>query len=198
MENPSSPPPDHEPNSPDWPELARVAVVGTARAGKTTFARTLAGILGAPHIELDVIFWLPDWTPRDRDEFRALTEEAVSGDSWVVDGNYGVVRDIAWSRATAVIWLNYAFPLVFGRALRRTFQRVVSGEEAFSGCRASFRRSFLSRSSLLWWVITTYTRRRRQYRALCDQRVFPQLTWVEFQRPGQARAFLMSLRATTR
>jgi len=31
----------------------RVAVVGTSGAGKTTFARSLAAITDAPHIELD-------------------------------------------------------------------------------------------------------------------------------------------------
>lgn len=196
MENPSSPSRGNGPHSPNGPELARVAVVGTAGAGKTTFARALASIMGAPHIELDTIFWLPEWTPRERDEFRALTEEAVSGDTWVVDGNYGVVRDITWSRATAVIWLNYAFPLVLGRALKRTVTRIARREQLFSGNRDTFRQAFLSRDSLLWWVITTYARRRRQYRALRDESVFPQITWIEFQRPGQARAFLESLRST--
>lgn len=32
-----------------------------------------------------------------------LDEERV----WVADGNYSTVRDVLWSRATHVVWLNY-------------------------------------------------------------------------------------------
>jgi len=46
------------------PDLSRVVVVGTSCAGKTTFARRLAGIVGAAHVELDALHWGPLWTPR--------------------------------------------------------------------------------------------------------------------------------------
>ena len=174
-------------------QFSRVVVVGTSGSGKTTFARALAGSLGVPHIELDAIHWLPNWTPRDHDELRSLVEEAVSQERWVVDGNYSLVRDIVWPRATAVVWLNYPFPLIFGRVLKRTVQRVVGREELFSGNRESFREACLSKDSLLWWVISTYSRRRREYRALSDEGIFPHLFWIEFLRPGQAEAFLESL-----
>ena len=39
----------------------RIAVIGTSGAGKTTFSRRLAGVLGAPHIELDAINWGANW-----------------------------------------------------------------------------------------------------------------------------------------
>ena len=42
--------------------MARVVVIGTSCAGKTTFARALARILTFPHIELDALHWLPNWT----------------------------------------------------------------------------------------------------------------------------------------
>ena len=41
---------------------------------------------------------------------RALTETA-----WVSDGNYGQVRDIVWRRATALVWLDYAWPVIADR-----------------------------------------------------------------------------------
>jgi adenylate kinase family enzyme len=171
---------------------ARVIVIGSSGSGKTTFAGQFAAILGVPHIELDAVFWLPNWTHRDRDEFRQLVAQAVSKERWVADGNYSAVRDILWSRATAAVWLNYPFILVFWRVFKRTVTRVVHREELFSGNRESVRKAFMSRESLLWWVIRSYSRRRRQYRSIFDGAVYPGVSLVEFKKPEQAQEFLES------
>lgn len=174
-------------------EMARVVVVGCSGSGKTTFARQLAHLLVAPHIELDALYWLPNWVPRPTDEFRVLVAEAVSQEQWVTDGNYRAVRDLVWARATTVIWLNYTFPTVFGRVLRRTLRRTLTHEELFMGNRESLRRSFLSRNSILWWVITTYRRRRRQFRVLFDQPATVPYARVELCHPAEAQRFLATL-----
>jgi hypothetical protein len=131
--------------------------------------------------------------PGSSDDFRALTAQAVSGDYWVVDGNYGIVRDLVWSRATTIIWLNYSFPTVFWRALTRTVRRVLTRKELFAGNRESLRMAFFSRDSILWWVITTYYPRRKQYRTLFDTRRLPHLVYIEFRLPCEAEAFLARL-----
>lgn len=175
-------------------EMARVVVIGTSCVGKTTFAKSLARVLSFPHIELDSLYWRPNWTPRPPAEFRALTVRALSQDCWVIDGNYSVVRDLIWSRATTVIWLNYAFPLILWRALTRTMRRVLTREELFSANRESLRMAFFSRESILWWVITTFHRRRKQYRVLFDRRrPTPQLAYLEFRNPTEGQNFLTGL-----
>jgi hypothetical protein len=99
-----------------------------------------------------------------------------------------------WSRATTVIWLNYDFPTVLWRALARTLRRAITREELFAGNRESLRMAFLSRESLLWWVLMTYHRRRKQYRRLFDAATFSQLTYVEFRKPSEADHFLERLK----
>jgi adenylate kinase family enzyme len=177
-------------------DMARVVVIGTSCAGKTTFAQSLARILIFPHIELDALHWLPDWTERSIDEFRTLTARALPQDCWVIDGNYTI--DLTWSRATTVIWLNYSFPIVLWRALTRTLRRAVTREVLFAGNRESLRMAFLSRESILWWVVTTFHRRRKHYRALFDARTSSHLTYVEFRNPTEAQFFLTKLEATVR
>jgi len=49
--------------------LRRIAVVGTSCSGKTTFAANLASIVNRKHIELDTIYWLPDWVKDRRTSF---------------------------------------------------------------------------------------------------------------------------------
>jgi len=174
--------------------MARVVVIGTSCAGKTTFARSLARILIFPHIELDALHWLPNWMERPADDFRALTAQALTQDCWVTDGNYA--NDLIWSRATTVIWLNYSFPTVLWRALTRTLRRAVTREELFAGNRESLRMAFLSRESILWWVVTTFHRRRKHYRSLFDARTSSHLAYVEFRNPTEAQFFLTKLEAT--
>ena len=121
------------------PDLRRVVVIGSSCSGKTTLAGRISGVRGVPHIELDAIHWLPQWRERPTEEFRELAALAVAGDRWVADGNYSVVRDIVWARATSIIWLNYSFPLVLWRVLNRTISRSVRGRVLFSGNKESLR-----------------------------------------------------------
>lgn len=86
------------------PSLQRVVVVGMSGAGKSTVARRLALALGAPHVELDALFWGPEWEPRMPADFRRDVDAAAGGGRWIVDGNYGSVRHLVWPRATAIVW----------------------------------------------------------------------------------------------
>jgi adenylate kinase family enzyme len=176
-------------------ELTRVVVVGSSCAGKTTFSCCLAQRLGIPHIELDALYWLPNWKPRPSHEFRALVEQAVAQEHWVIDGNYSAVRPFVWSRATTVVWLNYAFPTVLWRALTRTVRRSLTQEELYAGNRESLRLAFFSRESILWWVITTFYQRRRQHQALFNDPAWMQLTRMEFRSAAEAEQFLGTLTA---
>jgi adenylate kinase family enzyme len=170
--------------------LERIVVVGTSCSGKTTYARSLAAMLGHPHIELDALHWLPDWVERPNEEFQSLVAAAVAPDRWVVDGNYRTVREVIWPRATCIIWLNYGFPTVLGRAFRRTLRRSLTHEELYSGNRESLRRAFFNRESILLWVITTYRRRQKQFSQLRASNAFNHLQWVEFRKPREAEQFL--------
>jgi len=174
--------------------LDRVAVIGTSCSGKTALARTLAKTLDVPHIELDAIHWQPNWCPRPLDEFRQLTGTAVAAERWVLDGNYSKARDIVWQRATTLVWLNYPFRVVLWRALSRTISRVLTQQELFAGNREGFRQSFLSKDSILVWVITTYHRRRRDYPKLFKRPEHAHLEVIELGSPGEAERLVAGLK----
>ena len=171
----------------------RIVVVGTSCCGKTVFARRLAQLLGYSCVELDGLYWGPQWTPKPDAEFRRLVEAAASAPRWVADGNYGRMRDLLWPRATTIVWLNYSFPRVLLRALRRTLSRLITQEPFWHGNRESIRLSFFSRKSILLWVISTFHRRRKELAGLRASGRYPHLSWVELRRPTDAEPYLSSL-----
>jgi len=181
--------------NPTWGTfLNRVVVVGTSCSGKTTFAKELARKLNKKHVELDALNWLPGWTSRPDADFKKLVVKAISEDEWIVDGNYSRVRDLVWERATTLIWLNYSFPVVMYRALSRTLKRAVTKQILYSGNRESLRMAFLTKGSILLWVLKTYHRRRRQYTRMLLTDPRSTLNVVVLGSPTEAKRFLSQLK----
>ena len=90
----------------------KIVILGTTGSGKTTLARKISKELGIPHVELDALNWDPNWQQVDDVLFRDRVKEAISGEKWVVDGNYSRAgHDLIWPRADVAIWLDY--PLGF-------------------------------------------------------------------------------------
>ena len=171
----------------------RVAVVGSTGSGKTTIAKKLADSLEINNIELDELYWQPGWKETEISEFRNAVDKASSDAEWVVDGHYGRVRDIVWSRATHVIWMDYSFFVTFGRLLKRTLVRAVTRRELFNGNRESLRMSFLSGDSILIWMIKTYKRRKAQYPQLFQQPEYSHLEVMRIQSRRDEAAVLSQL-----
>ena len=174
-------------------DLARVVVVGTSCAGKTTLARRLAGILGSEHVELDSVYWGPEWTPRP--DFIQTVLGIAQEPRWVIDGNYSAVRDIIWRRSSAIVWLDYSFARVFSQALRRTARRIITRERLYSGNRETIRTALFDTDGIPWWVIRTHGKRRRDFPELFKRPEYGHAAVIQLDRPAAAEAFLVSVRA---
>jgi adenylate kinase family enzyme len=170
----------------------RFVVIGTSGSGKSTFARALAEARRVPYVELDELFWLPNWAQRDKEDFCSRTVAATNGESWVVDGNYSAVRAVLWPRATHIVWLNFGRLTVFSRIIRRTLVRAATRQELWAGNRETFHKAFLSRESILLWSFSTFGKNRLKYSALRASPGFAHLTWHELRRPSEAHEFLQA------
>jgi len=145
----------------------RVLVVGPSGSGKSTLARHLSELFDLPHVELDALYWGPNWTKRET--FEAEVAECLAQDAWIVDGGFGAVKDVSWPRSELVVWLDLPFISVFARQFRRSIRRSITGEELFGGNRETLRSYFLSRQSLMLWLIKSYRPTRQRHLELAAQ-----------------------------
>ena len=68
--------------------MQRVLVMGSSGSGKSTFARRLSEMVGAPFVSLDALYWKPGWVASDNAEFGERVAEVAEQPQWVMDGNY--------------------------------------------------------------------------------------------------------------
>ncbi|MEV7797687.1 AAA family ATPase [Microbacterium foliorum] len=111
----------------------RVLIAGVTGSGKTTLARRVAELWDLRHVEIDGLFHGENWTPRPSflDDVRAFAAE----DRWVTEWQYTSkgTDEIMTPRAQLAIWLDYPWPLVRARLLRRTLSRSILRTEMYNG-----------------------------------------------------------------
>ncbi len=174
--------------------MARIIIVGTSGAGKSVLGEQAAQKLGVPFLELDAYFWLPGWVQVTDEVFRQKVSDAVAVDAWVADGNYSRVRELIWTRADTLVWLDYPLPLTLWRLFRRTVKRIVTQENLWqTGNRETWRKQFLSRDTLFLWAIGSHGRYRRQYDELLKSPEYSHLEVYRFSSPNEASLWLNHL-----
>ena len=177
------------------PIYKRFVIIGPTSSGKSTFAGKLASKINGDFIELDALHWEPGWVEASDEAFRERADKATSKDAWVVAGNYRQVRDIVWPKAQAVIWLDYAFPVVFWRLISRIVHRSATKQELFNGNREQFWRhmKLWSEESLIYWLFKSYWRLKRNYTNIFAQPEHDHLHVFHFKRPKDAIKWLQYL-----
>lgn len=175
--------------------MKKINVIGTTGSGKSTFANRLADKLGYTCIHMDQLFWKPDWVESSDEEFIPKVETVVSGETWVLDGNYSRTNHIKWTHSDTIIWLDYSYHRTLFQLLKRTVTRAVTKEELWPGTgnRESFKRAFMSKDSIFIWFFQCYKRNKVKYEAL--DRSFRQshISFIRLKSPKEADVFIESV-----
>jgi adenylate kinase family enzyme len=185
-----TPPTEPEPGLP--PLVGRkILVTGTTGAGKSTMARSLAARLVLPYTEVDALFHGPGWVRRPA--FEDDVAAAVAGAEWVLDAaNYSSVKDLLWSSADTLVWLDYGKPLVMSRVLRRSFARATYARQLWNGNTEGFR-DWVDPEHPIRWAWSTYDRRRAENLARIADPQWSGLAVVRLRSPRDASAWLRGL-----
>lgn len=143
----------------------RIWVLGVAGAGKSTFAAEFGALSGVPHVELDEIFWLPDWKKRTPEEFVSVLEPIYAGKHWISDGQYQDAIDRYLERSTVIVWLDPPRRRSLRRLVRRTLVRLVR-HEMFCGENYESVSSVFGRKSILYYACLHYREERAKFATL--------------------------------
>lgn len=175
----------------------RIVIYGVTGSGKTTLARELASHLDLTRIELDAIRHDRDWdaTPFDVMRERLATAIAAARNGWVCEGNYRKVRDVALAQCDTAIWLRLPWRTSFTRLFARSVRGLLHDTPLYSadGPRESWRTTFASRDSILWWAIHHH-RKTMQSAAEAMREAPPTATRIVLRSPAEVAALLERIR----
>ena len=139
----------------------RLMICGPSSNGKSTLAVAIERRTGWPAVHLDRFRHQPhtDWVQRPDAEFAALHDNAILGESWVIEGNYSKLMPARLERATGIVllganrWAN----------LVRYFRRSV-----FETQRAGYLDGALDRGvkwSMVHWILVVSPSNLERYRS---------------------------------
>jgi adenylate kinase family enzyme len=152
----------------------RILVAGNTGSGKSTLCLRIAQQRGLRRVELDSLYWGPQWTPRP--EFPAEVAAFADTGHWVTEFQYREVRGELLARADTLVWLDHPFAMVMARLVRRTIRRRARRVELWNGNQEpSLWSAFTDSEHILRWGPKTYRRNRARVLALVDQVVVVRL-----------------------
>ena len=172
--------------------MRRILVAGSTGAGKTTLARRLAGLLDIRFHEMDgLAITGPGW--QDNPRLVEDVSEISSGTSWIFDSlGYPDVRDLLWTRADTVVWLDYSRPVVMRRVLRRSAARTLLRRRIFGG-NVETVGGWFSADHPAWWAWSQHANRRADIAGRCADPRFAPLQVVHLETPREAGDWFAAL-----
>jgi len=167
--------------------MKRVLVIGPGGSGKSTFARRLGQVLGIEVKHLDRFYWRAGWTKPSNEEWLKTVDELTSGDSWIIDGNFGGTLAQRVARCDTIIFLDMPRLLCLWRVTRRRMlYRNRSRPDMSEGCNEKLDLDFID------WVWNYSKRSRpRVIKLLNESSETKKVVWLRSR--ADAENFLVNL-----
>lgn len=114
------------------PLTERTVVIGNSGSGKSTLAEAVANLARIPAIDLDLLHWEEGGygLKRDEDIARKMVLDISDQPRWIIEGAFGWLAEVAISKATALIWLDFPWSVCRAGLLARGLRRGATNDDA--------------------------------------------------------------------
>ncbi|MBC7466916.1 MAG: adenylate kinase [Bdellovibrio sp.] len=177
----------------DFTKLKKINVIGTTGAGKSTLSKKLAVLLGQPFIEIDQIFWGPNWKkPTNRDFYDNLKSFLDNNPTFVLDGNYTKATALKWAYTETVIWVNLPFAQTLWQLIGRTLKRLLLQKELWpnTGNRESIYGHLFTNDSIFYWLFKTFKGNQIKFKSDMVLKQWAHIQFIELTSNAQVQQFL--------
>lgn len=154
--------------------MRRVLVIGSGGSGKSTFAKRLGELIDIEVKHLDKFYWQPGWTKPAKDDWLQTVTELISGESWIIDGNFSGTLELRLNHCDTIVFLDMPRLMCLWRIVKRRLRyRNRFRPDMAEGCDEKLDLDFIN------WV-WTYSRRSRPkvVRLLQEHSGSKQVVWL--------------------
>ena len=98
----------------------RIFLFGGCCTGKTYFSKELKDKLNILSYNLDNIFWYGNWEHISKDNLLEQVNQIINeNDSWIIDGNYKIIKENIWEKATHIYFCYNNLVVLVWRVFKR-------------------------------------------------------------------------------
>ena len=173
--------------------MKRILVIGGCGAGKSTFAKRLAPLVGLPLVHLDCLGWQGEWEAVPRDEFDRRLTEVLGTPAWIIDGNYSRTIPLRLTYADTVFWFDFPGILYLKGVLERFFRNYGRSRDDMGGSCPER----LDREKLKFFHFALWFNRKNRPRIRAALQNAPHAELIVFRNRRQAENYLRSLEKET-
>jgi hypothetical protein len=140
-------------------------------------------------VELDSLYFGPDFTTAPLSILRDRTRAAISGERWVTDGNKRAVRDLVWPRADTIVWLDYPLRVSLWRLAKRARRRTSALAAEATGARRLAPQVVAGASGVVT-ALRSHAGQRREYSRIFADPANQHLAVVRLRSPRATRGWV--------
>lgn len=104
--------------------MYKIWIIGPPGAGKTTISKKLYHDLCIPYLELDEVYWKPNWEKRN-DVIEKVMIPFLQNENWIIDGYYDDTTQMLESCASHIFYIKVAYPIIIFRLVIRSIKRLI-------------------------------------------------------------------------
>lgn len=165
----------------------KIAVIGYASAGKSTFTKRLGQTLQLPVLHIDTISFQSHWIERDRLQVEKDMRTFMLQEAWAIDGSYMKLAPERFDMADQIFIFKFnRFKCLFGSFHRWFKYRHQVRDSVCEDCKENLNLSFI------WWILCSGRTKERRLMFKTIENKYAKKTIV-FKNRKQVHAYLRSI-----